>query len=177
MSNQQIELIHQLFCEADKIEMPLWLGGGWAIDAKINRITREHEDIDIVYPSDRSTEFLSLLHSLGGHITEQTSYGFLANLHGVIIDCEPCILVDDHYEIEGVPSGTCPPEPTGHLGGKQLRCTSWEAILWDYFYYIEEVPQSAWRPKDFPSFAIVKTSFGEAETQKLHEQFKRQYAV
>ncbi|MBD2067730.1 hypothetical protein H6F93_09345 [Leptolyngbya sp. FACHB-671] len=23
-----------------------------------------------------------------------------------------------------------------------LRCTSWEAILWDYFYYIEEVPQN-----------------------------------
>lgn len=155
--------------------MPLWLGGGWAIDAKINRITREHEDIDLVYPADRATEFFSLLSSLGGKISEQTSYGFLATLNGIVIDCEPCIRVGNRYEIEGVPPGSCPLEPTGNLGGRRIRCTSWEAILWDYFYYLEEVPQSEWRSQDFSSFALAKTSFGEAATQRLHEQFKCQY--
>ncbi|NQE38423.1 2''-aminoglycoside nucleotidyltransferase [Microcoleus sp. IPMA8] len=177
MNYLHIELIHQLFSESDKIDMPLWLQGGWAIDAKLNRVTREHEDIDIAYPADRSADFLSLLHSLDCAITERTSYGFLADKHGVLLDCEPCICMGDHYELEGLPPGTCPLEPTGSLGGKRLRCTSWEAILWDYFYYIEEVPQSEWRPKDFPSFALAKESFGEAATQNLHEQFKRQYAV
>ncbi|MFB2839827.1 hypothetical protein [Floridanema evergladense] len=96
MNDLHIELIHQLFGEADKINMPLWLQGGWASDASI--------------------------------------------------------------------------------GDKLLRCISWEAILWDYFYYIEEVPQSQWRSKDFFSFALAKESFGEAATQHLHEQFKRQHA-
>jgi aminoglycoside 2''-adenylyltransferase len=177
MNHVHIELIHQLFSESDKINMPLWLQGGWAIDAKLNRVTREHEDIDIAYPADRSADFLSLLHCLGCAIAEQTSYGFLADMQGILLDCEPCIRIGDRYELEGLPPGTCPLEPTGSLGGKLLRCTSWEAILWDYFYYIEEVPQSEWRPKDFPSFALAKESFGAIATQNLHEQFKRQYTV
>jgi 2''-aminoglycoside nucleotidyltransferase len=177
MNALHIELIHQLFSAADKLNLPLWLQGGWAIDAKLNRITREHEDIDIAYPGDRTTDFLELLYSLGGVITEQTSYGFLAKMQGVLLDCEPCIRIGDNYELEGLPLGTCPLEPTGSLGGKLLRCTSWEAILWDYFYYIEEVPQPEWRSKDFLSFALAKESFGETETQNLHEQFKRQYTV
>lgn len=155
--------------------MPLWLQGGWAIDAKLNRITREHEDIDIAYPGNRTSDFLALLRSRGGVLTEQTSYGFLAEMQGVLLDCEPCVQIGASYELEGLPPGTCPLEPTGSLGGKLLRCTSWEAVLWDYFYYIEEVPQSEWRPKDFLSFTLAKESFGEMETQRLHEQFKRQF--
>ena len=176
MNDRHIELIHQLFSAADQINLPLWLQGGWAIDAKLNRITRDHEDIDIAYPDDRTPDFLALLHSLGGVITEQTSYGFLAEMQGILLDCEPCIRVGEGYELEGLPPGTCPPEPTGSLGGKLLRCTSWEAILWDYFYYIEEVPQSEWRPKDFSSFALARESFGEIETQNLHKQFKHFFA-
>jgi aminoglycoside 2''-adenylyltransferase len=176
MNDFHIELIHQLFSEADKIYLPVWLQGGWAIDAKLNRITRDHEDIDIAYPSDRSTDFLALLHAFGCAIVEQTDYGFLADRQGILFDCEPCICSDNTYELEGLPPGTCPLEPTGELGGKPLPCTSWEAILWDYFYYIEEVPQSEWRPKDFASFDLAKASFGEMATQTLHEQFKRHYS-
>jgi 2''-aminoglycoside nucleotidyltransferase len=177
MNDLHIQLIHQLFLEADKINLPLWLQGGWAVDAKLNRITREHEDIDIAYPSDRGADFLSLLDAFGCVITEQTSYGFLADRQGILLDCEPCIRIGDQYELEDLPPGTCPLEPTGSLGGKLLRCTSWEAILWDYFYYIEEVPQSEWRPKDFSSFAIAKASFGETAARILHEQFKQQYSI
>ncbi|MBD2346981.1 nucleotidyltransferase domain-containing protein [Anabaena subtropica] len=177
MNALHMELIHQLFSAADQINLPLWLQGGWAIDAKLNRITREHEDIDIAYPGDRTTDFLALLDSLDGVITEQTSYGFLAQMQGVLLDCEPCIRVGDSYELEGLPPGTCPLEPTGILDRKWLRCTSWQAILWDYFYYIEEVPQNEWRPKDFSSFELAKESFGKTATQNLHEQFKRQYSA
>lgn len=172
MNDLHIELIHQLFTEADRIDLPLWLQGGWAIDAKLNRITRDHEDIDIAYPDNRSTDFLALLHTAGCVITEQTSYGFLAEKQGILLDCEPCIQIGDHYELEGLPPGTCLLEPTGSLSGKLLRCTSWETILWDYFYYLEEVPQSEWRPKDFSSFAIAQAAFGKIATQNLYEQFR-----
>jgi aminoglycoside 2''-adenylyltransferase len=175
VNNHQINLIHQLFAAADKINLPLWLQGGWAIDAKLDRITRDHEDIDIAYPSDHSIDFLALLNSFGYVVTEQTSYGFLAERQNILLDCEPCIHMGDHYELEGLPPGTCPLAPTGKLDGQPVRCTSWEAILWDYFYYLEEVPQSDWRAKDFSSFALARASFGETATQMLHEQFKRQF--
>ncbi len=66
MNDLHIELIHQLFSEADQIDMPLWLQGGWAIDAKLNRITREHEDIDIAYPGDRNADFLAAMECVIG---------------------------------------------------------------------------------------------------------------
>jgi 2''-aminoglycoside nucleotidyltransferase len=72
MNDLHIALIHQLFSEADQINMPLWLQGGWAIDTKLNRITREHEDIDIAYPGDRSEDFLALLSSFGCVITDRS---------------------------------------------------------------------------------------------------------
>lgn len=170
-------LIHMLFSEAEKIDMPLWLSGGWAVDAKIGRITREHEDIDVVYPAERVDDFLCLLQNLGGKVIEQTSYGFLADLKGVVIDCEPCMLVEGRYAIEGPPAGTCPAEKTGSLDGVPVRCASWEALLWDYFHYLEESPQADWRSKDVSGFDLVKSLYGEAETQALHRQFKAWYAA
>lgn len=50
MNKKQIKLIHLLFSETNKINMPLWSNGGWAIDAKIEKITCDHEDIDITFP-------------------------------------------------------------------------------------------------------------------------------
>jgi hypothetical protein len=45
MNTQHIVLIDRLFTAAETIDLPLWLPGGWAIDAKLHRITREHQDI------------------------------------------------------------------------------------------------------------------------------------
>lgn len=172
-----IALIHRLFATAETINLPLWLQGGWAIDAKLHRITREHQDIDVAFPAERQAEFISLLQSLGGGAITETDYGFLITLDGVIIDCEPCVLIGENYELEGLPAGTCPWEKQGHIAGQFLRCTSWEAILWDYFYYLEEVPQSSWRAQDFESYALVKASFGDAASARLHEQFQEQVNV
>jgi aminoglycoside 2''-adenylyltransferase len=177
MNTEHIALIHRLFTAAETINLPLWLQGGWAIDGKLHRITREHQDIDIAFPADRKPEFISLLQSIGDGTIEETDYGFLMTLDGVLIDCEPCVRLGENYELEGLPVGTCPWEKQGNIAGEALRCTSWEAILWDYFYYLEEVPQSKWRSQDFESYALVRSSFGEAESNRLHEQFKQQYAL
>ncbi|MEG3850547.1 hypothetical protein QT971_25680 [Microcoleus sp. herbarium19] len=59
-NTQHIALIHHLFTAAETINLPLWLQGGWAIDGKLHRITREHEDIDVAFPADRQAEFISL---------------------------------------------------------------------------------------------------------------------
>ncbi|HEY9625637.1 MAG TPA: WYL domain-containing protein [Crinalium sp.] len=62
-------MIYQLFSAADQINLPLWLQGGWAIDAKLNRITRDHSDSveevaripEIVMRADRFLSILMLL--------------------------------------------------------------------------------------------------------------------
>ncbi len=173
MNTQHIALIHRLFAAAETMNLPLWLQGGWAIDAKLHRITREHQDVDIAFPVERKIEFISLLLSIGDGAIEETDYGFLITLDGVLLDCEPCVPSGENYELEGLPAGTCPWQKQGNIAGESLRCTSWEAILWDYFYYLEEVPQSSWRSQDFESYALVRASFGDAASDSLHELFKR----
>jgi len=162
MNTRHIVIIDRLFTTAETIDLPLWLQGGWAIDAKLHRITREHQDIDLAFPAERRAEFISLLQSLGGGTIEETDYGFLIAVDGILVDCEPCVRVGDNYEVEGLPPGTCPWEKQGSIAGKFYRCNSWEVMLWDYFYYLVEVPQSSWRAHDFDSYALVRASFGEA---------------
>ena len=182
MNTQHIELIHRLFAAAETIDLPIWLQGGWAIDGRLHRVTREHQDIDVAFPSERRAELILLLQSLlqgrgyanGGSAIEETDYGFLITLDGVLVDCEPCVRIGEAYELEGLPPGTCPWEKQGNIAGESLRCISWEAILWDYFYYLEEVPQSSWRAQDFESYALVRAAFGDAALERLHEQFKEQ---
>ncbi len=176
MNTQHIAFIHRLFAAAETINLPLWLSGGWAIDGKLDRITREHQDIDIAFPAERSSEFVSLLQSLGGGAIEEIDYGFLIVVDGILIDCEPCVRTGETYELEGLPPGTCPWEKQGRIAEESLRCVSWEAILWDYFYYLEEVPQSSWRSQDFESYALARASFGDAASDCLHKQFKEQYS-
>lgn len=108
MNTQHIALIHRLFAAAETIDLPIWLQGGWAIDAKLHRVTREHQDIDIAFPTERKAEFLSLLRSLGGSAIEKTDYGFLITLNEILFDCEPCVLTGGVYELEALPPDTCP---------------------------------------------------------------------
>nr|WP_256868383.1 hypothetical protein [Candidatus Entotheonella palauensis] len=52
-----------------------------------------------------------------------------------------------------------------------VRCTSWEAIFWAYLYYLDKVPQTSWRQKDFMSYSIVTSELGEATVKRLRKAF------
>lgn len=171
---RQSALIRRLLTAAEAQALPLWLSGGWAIDARLGRITRDHGDIDLAFPAERRDEWLALLRDQGGGSLEPTDYGFLITVAGVLIDCEPCTRRGAVYEIDGPPPGTCPWEPQGAIEGYAVRCVSWEAILWDYFYYLDEVPQAEWRPHDPVSFALAREAYGAAATEALQRRFQAQ---
>jgi 2''-aminoglycoside nucleotidyltransferase len=61
----RISTIQSLFTLSDSQSLPLWLESGWAIDARLGHITREHEDIDVAYPLERHEDYLAILHNLG----------------------------------------------------------------------------------------------------------------
>lgn len=172
MNSAHIKLIHELFALAEARGLPLWLESGWAVDARLNKVTRTHEDIDLAVPAERAGEFRALLaESFGVNGFEQTGYGFLASAGGVLLDCEPCTLVEGRYELDGAPRGSCPDAKQGVIHGVPVRCTSWEAILWEYFHYLEEVPYLAWPAKDRESYRLVREVVGEPEAGHLHAAF------
>lgn len=171
MNDLHLELIRRILDAADQHGMPLWIGGGWAIDARLGWITREHDDIDLTFPEERKDEFLELIGSLGGHVGEETEYGFLADLQGVLLDCEPARWNGQAYEIEDAPSNACPMRAEGELAGLSVRCNSWDAILWDYFFYADEVPSSHWSGKHVQSYALAVEAFGHDRTARLRMLF------
>lgn len=171
MNDLHLDLIRELLDAAGQRGMPLWIGGGWAIDARLGRITREHEDIDLTFPDERKDEFIELIESLGGCLSESTEYGFLAELQGVLLDCEPACWNGQAYEIEDAPPNACPMQPEGKLAGLSMRCNSWDAILWDYFFYADETPPSRWPAKHTQSYALAVDAFGEENTARLRVVF------
>ncbi len=172
MNTIHIPLIHELLATAEEQSLPLWLESGWAMDARLHKITREHDDIDLAFPIERQDQFMAILQTFGCGKVEKTDYGFLIYVRDVLLDCEPCIQHGNDYELEDVPLKSCPWEKQGIINGVAVRCTSWESILWEYFYYLDEVPQTSWRPKDFESYAIVRKSLGEAKVENLRLAFE-----
>jgi aminoglycoside 2''-adenylyltransferase len=166
-SDEQADFIKLLFSEAEARGIPLWLESGWAIDARLGTITREHEDIDLAFAGDRQAVFEALLAELGCTDRQEVSYGFLIFKGPILLDAEPCRKTAAGYELEGRPAGSCPDAKEGRLQNVPLRCLSWEAIYWEFRNYLLHVPQSQWRAKDFRGLQIVEQHLSLAQRDTI----------
>lgn len=177
MDTTQVTLIHQILAAADERNLPLWIGGGWAIDARLGRVTRKHDDIDLTFPGERRGELEAIVEMLGGRVMEELDYGFLAEIGDELLDCEPAWWADEAYEIAEAPQGSCPEAAEGVIAGRPVRCNSWEAIIWDYFYYADEVPPVDWPTKHIESYRLACTSLGAEKVEVLRAAFRSRYAA
>lgn len=168
----QAQYIKSIFEVASSRGVPLWLESGWAIDARIGQITREHDDIDIAYPEEHHEAFVNLLADLGFAEFEQLDYGFLMSQNGVLIDSEPCAKVGTAYELPGFPAGSCPDRPEGRMDWGPIRCISWQAMYFEFLTYEQEVPRAAWRPKDHDSLRLIEQHLLRHEQQQVKRHFE-----
>src|SRR5574344_1217857 len=177
MDTTQGTSIHKILAAADERNLPLWIGGGWAIDARLGRVTRKHDDIDLTFPGVRRGELEAIVEMLGGRVMEELDYGFLAEIGDELLDCEPAWWADEAYEIAEAPQGSCPEAAEGVIAGRPVRCNSWEAIIWDYFYYADEVPPVDWPTKHIESYRLACTSLGAEKVEVLRAAFRSRYAA
>lgn len=167
----QLAAIRELFEVAESRGIPLWMENGWAIDARLGRITRPHEDIDIAFPEALRPEYLDLIESLGFGAHEFLDYGFLSWRGAVCLDSEPCVEAEGGHSFPGFPAGCCPQEKEGTIQGFPVRCVSWDALYFEVLGYIRDIPTEQWRPKDIESLRIIEanlTDRGKAELRRLH---------
>jgi 2''-aminoglycoside nucleotidyltransferase len=150
-----VAAIHEIFEAADRHGILFWLGNGWAVDAMLGHMTREHEDIDLVYDVAEQERVQALLESLSFVVSEWTDYGFILERGEVELDMDRCIRTDDGYTFEGYPLGCCPLEPNGLVEGLAVRCTTWDALYLEMLYNRQEIPAAAWREKDHESFRVI----------------------
>ena len=65
---EHLGAIRTLSTKAEELDILLWLESGWAIDVRLGKVTREHEDIDVAFAADRHMDYLGLLN--GEYVTE-----------------------------------------------------------------------------------------------------------
>jgi 2''-aminoglycoside nucleotidyltransferase len=171
--SQHLQAIRALFDAAEGRGPPLWLENGWAIDARLGRVTREHGDIDVAFPQDRQGDYLGLLRSLGYGPPEFTDYGFLCWRGELLLDSEPCQESGGEYGFPGFPAGACPLAKEGDLRGYAVRCVSWEAMYFEFLGYLRDIPVQEWREKDHASLRAVEARLTEQVKRWLRELHER----
>lgn len=171
MNNEQLKLIKEIFLDSENKGIPLWLDSGWSVDARLGKITREHEDIDIIFPLNRKSEYLDVLtkHGFGG--IEEMDYGFIVHKGPILIDSEPCNKIGLEYNVGGYPKGSCPNDKEGALEGYKVRCTSWEKMYFEYLYLIKQVKREDWKPKHFTGLEIMNEHILPSRRKELEQQF------
>lgn len=164
-----VEAIHELFQAAEIEGLPLWLGNGWAIDALLGTVRREHEDIDVVYPIECQEQVEHLLQRLGYEVRAWTDYGFIAQRSEVELDMDRCIRTAEGYTFVGYPDGCCPLVRNGTVAGMAVRCTTWDALYLEMLVNQHQIPASDWRPKDYQSLEIIAAHVSEERQSELQD--------
>jgi aminoglycoside 2''-adenylyltransferase len=170
--SQHLQAIRALFDAAEGRGIPLWLENGWAIDARLGVVRREHGDIDVAYPKDREGDYLDLLRTLGYGPRQDTDYGFLCSNGDILLDSEPCHQTGGGYGFAGFPPGACPLAKEGTLRGYPVRCVRWETMYFEFLGYLRDIPQEAWRDKDHESLRVIEAHLGEQSKRGLKELFE-----
>lgn len=110
----------------DAIGDPVWIAGGWGVDALLGRQSREHRDLDVLLPADRLDGALAALAALGCEVetdwlpvrVEVAGGRLRVDLHPV--DEQPDALVQRVFDGElRYPIAQL---TTGRIGDRQVRC-------------------------------------------------------
>jgi len=173
---RHVELIRRLMLRADTVELPLWLTGGWAVDARLGRMTRVHADIDLAVPAERMGEFEHLLRGFAAEEPESHGAGFSVRVEGVVLDCEPCVHRDGGRAVDGMPADSCPEAKEGRIAATALRCASWQALLWSYFDHLQRRPLASWAPKYRDGYALAREAVGPVQAEAWLALYRAQGA-
>ena len=114
----------------EKAAIPVWLDGGWGIDALLETQTRQHKDVDIILPVTDVPQLQELLARRGFAMREgkPPDSFVLANGSGLEVDIH-AVTFDSYgngvYRMQNGEDWLYPAEGFGGrglVGGKSVRC-------------------------------------------------------
>ena len=122
-----------IYCQVNDFGISIWIDGGWAVDALLEKQTRPHEDLDIVIEQadlPKLREFLLVLGYRDVERDDTSSWNFvLGDEQGRLIDVHAVVLDEDGNGLYGpiekgitYPAGSL----TGHgvIDGHIVKCIS-----------------------------------------------------
>ena len=121
--NDAVEILN----DAERHDIPVFLDGGWGVDALLRKQTREHQDIDLFIEKNKGEKFIALLKQKGFHEIRKE---YTTSAHTVWQD-ERGRVVDLHLYESGengtfLFEGNSYPAETfsavGRIAGREVRC-------------------------------------------------------
>ncbi|WP_436758385.1 nucleotidyltransferase domain-containing protein [Streptosporangium sp. V21-05] len=113
----------------------VWVAGGWGIDALVDRITREHRDLDLVHRVEREPLLIRTLESAGFAEQPDVSPGrparfVMTDRDGDDLDLHPLLFASDGSAVQRIDAAggisSHPPDcfVTGVIDGVRVPCLS-----------------------------------------------------
>jgi len=146
----------------EELEIIVWLGGGWGVDALLGVPTRPHSDLDIVLEGHASAKLRARLSELGFELVEtsdQSPWNFvMGNGHGHLIDFHVVEFDHEYVAIYGPrENGKSFPASSftgrGVINGRPVYCLSAEFQIQSHSGY--EIDED-----DVRDMLALRTRFG-----------------
>lgn len=126
--------------------IPVWLDGGWGVDALVGRQSRPHDDLDLVIPREQLSRAQELLTQLGFQHAANITPGLPARLvlrapNDRQIDFHPVVFDSAGNGQQELGDGTWGTYPAGGLigsgqvAGRGVRCITAELQLRHHLGY------------------------------------------
>ncbi len=156
-----IDMVHWFFDLFDKLDITVWIDGGWGVDALLGECTREHQDLDIMISWEDSAILTAALYQhrfVDVYTDDRKDRNFVMGhrLHGMI----------DFHVIELTEGGAIygPGEidwviteselsAVGLIGGREVRCLSVD-------YQVRSHAGYTLQDTDFADMRALQKKFG-----------------
>lgn len=120
-----------LHTELDRLGIPIWIDGGWCVDALLGKQTRPHSDLDIALEQRHVGRAQQWLEARGyREVKRDSEWNFeMADTAGRKVDFHAFVLNDAGDVVDGVqyPNGSL--TGVGKIGSHSVRCISPEFMM------------------------------------------------
>lgn len=126
-----VELLDEFLDACDRAGVPVWIGGGWGVDALVGKQTRPHRDLDIMYPIEHDADLRDLLNGLG-YVPETDWWPARVEFAGKsYVDVHPLRFAEDGSAVQSGLGGAEFVYPAsafarGSIEGREVGCLSAE---------------------------------------------------
>ncbi len=179
-NKKQIKIIKDLKYICDQKSLKFCILGGWGIDALLGRITREHNDIDIITDYQDFKLYRSLIHEFADEIIEDSEVRLWFYKRGIKCDTRfyqklkngELIMDLDRNDplVYPTPPDSFPDRFNGKLPGIEIRAVSWSfhyTAKEGYHCYID-VPL---REKDKKDLELIRKNLSANRRKELIKYF------
>jgi hypothetical protein len=149
--------VRRIYTQLQELGIPIWIDGGWGVDALLGQQTRTHGDLDIAVEHQNLAEVLAFLTDNGYSETRRESKwnAVMSDSHGHDIDIHSFLRDRSQNIVEGIQYPIDSLIGTGVIDGLTVRCVSPEHAI-----HFREAYES--RDKDIQDVAALRRRYGAA---------------